>query len=99
MERKMKKSKIFRIIFMLSFVPYIVLLSISIYYAINGYDVYTWILPVYKGTIYGWEAFKQTIFLYGISMCIIPVLPTVTIYQVVYIVGMLIKKYRNKTVL
>ena len=68
----MKKSKIFRIIFILSFVPYIVLLLISIYYAINGYDVYTWILPVYKGTIYGWEAFKEIIFWYGISMCIIP---------------------------
>ena len=30
-------------------------------------------------------------------MCIIPVLPTVAIYQIVYTVVIQIKKYKNKT--
>lgn len=87
-----KKVKISRIIFIISFVPYIILILISLYYAIFGYDVYTWILPVYKGTIYGFDAFRETLLWNLIILCYIPILPILLIYQLIYFVRYLIKK-------
>lgn len=89
-------NKVFKVIFWLSFLPYVILLLISIFCAIVGYDEYTWILPVYKGTIYGWEAFSNTLIMNSIKCCVIPILPTVVIYQIVYILINKRKKYKKK---
>ena len=56
------KMKVIRIIFCLSFAPYLFLIGYSIYHAIFGYDVYTWILPQYVRIIYGWDAFFEGFF-------------------------------------
>lgn len=85
------KSKISKIIFIFSFLPYIILLLISLYYTIFGYEVYTFV-GVYVRTIYGIEAFLDTLVWNALVLCIIPVLPTVAIYQIIFI----IIKIKNK---
>ncbi len=86
------KMKIIRIIFWLSFAPYLFLLCYSFYHAIFGYDVYTWFLPQYVRTIYGWDAFLDVFVLNAIRLCLIPVLPTCLLYQVIYLIVCLIKR-------
>ena len=90
----MNKKKIAKIIFILSFLLYIILILISLYHAIFGYDVYTLIKPKYVRTVYGIEAFGETLLWNALVLCVIPVLPIVLIYQVTYIIIKLLK--RNK---
>lgn len=93
----MRKKKIFGVIFKLSFIPYVILVLISIYYAIAGYDVYTWILPEYVRTIYGLEAFAETLSLNVFSLCfVLPILPVIIIYQLVYITIGVINRIKRK---
>lgn len=93
----MNKKKIFKIIFVLSFLPYIILVLISIYYACFGYDVYTWILAEYVRTIYGMDAFIETLFWNSLMLCLyIPILPIVVIYQIIYVVVLIIRKIIQK---
>ena len=82
----MNKKKIFKIIFIISFLPYILLMLLAIDAAIYGYDIYTWFGNQYIRTIYGVEAFKEIVIWVGLSMCAIPVLPTALIIQIIYIV-------------
>lgn len=82
----MRKMKIFRILLWLSFIPFIFLILYSLYHAIFGYDVYTWILPVYLRTIYGWDAFFEVFLWTAIAMCVIPILPICFIYQIIYFI-------------
>ena len=82
----MNKKKIFKIIFWLSFLPYIILFLLSTYHAFYGYDVYTWIKPEYVRTIYGIDAFAETLVWNMIKFSVIPILPIVLIFQIIYIV-------------
>lgn len=82
----MTKKKIFKVLFFISFLPYIILILISIYHAILGYDIYTWINHQYVETINGIDAFTETLFWNGITFSIIPILPISLIYQIIYIV-------------
>jgi len=70
----------------LSFIPTLFLIVYSLYHAIFGYDVYTWILPVYVRTIYGWDAFSEVFVSTALVMCFIPILPICFIYQVIYFI-------------
>ena len=79
-------KKILRIFFGFSFIPYLFLLSYSLYYAVFGYDVYTMILPQYVRTIYGWEAFSEVFLWTAIGLSFIPVLPICIIYQILYLI-------------
>lgn len=79
------KKKIFNYIFIITFIPYIYLFTIALYYAIFGYDVYTWILPTYVKTIYGLDALFETLFIYGFKFSIIPIFPLCLIYQIIYL--------------
>lgn len=88
----MKKKKLFKLIFIVSFMPYVLLLLYALYKSIVGYDIYTWILPVYKGTIYGIEAFMQVLIWNGIALCFIPVLPACFLYQIIYLIIRYVKK-------
>ena len=90
----MNKNKVFKIVFYISFITYIVLLLISIYHAINGYDVYTWILPEYVKTIYGMEAFLESLIWNGLRLCYIPLLPICLILQIIYLITNLFNKSR-----
>ena len=67
----MTKKKIFKVLFFISFLPYIILILISIYHAILGYDIYTWINHQYIETIYGIDALTETLFWNGITFSII----------------------------
>lgn len=82
----MNRKKIFKVLFLISFLPYIILILISIYHAILGYDVYTWINHQYIETIYGIDALTETLFWNGITFSIIPILPISLIYQIIYVV-------------
>ena len=86
------KMKVIRIIFWLSFAPYLFLMGYSIYHAIFGYDVYTLILPQYVRTIYGWDAFFEVFVWTAIGLCFVPVLPICLLYQFIYFIFYLIKR-------
>jgi hypothetical protein len=77
------KTLVFRLIFWLSFTPYLFLVGYSLYHAIFGYDLYTMILPQYLNTIYGWDAFNRVFIWTAIALCIIPILPICLIYQII----------------
>jgi len=92
MNNKKGLTKILRIILLLSFAPYLFWVGCSFYHAVFGYDVYTWILPQYVRTIYGWDAFLEVFVWTAIKMCFIPVLPICFLYQVIYFVICMIKR-------
>ena len=83
-------KKIPLIIFILSFLPYIIILGYGIYCAIFGYDVYTWILPTYVETLYGLDAFLDAVTVLGLSLIFIPVIPICVIYDIIYLIFKLI---------
>ncbi len=87
-----RKKKFLRILFWLSFVPYLLLVGYSAYFAIVGYDVYTLILPQYLRTIYGWDAFCRVFVWTGIAFCIIPILPICLLYQLIYFMIALVSR-------
>lgn len=90
------KTKMFIIIFWLSFTPFLFLLGDSLYHAIFGYDVYTMILPQYVKTMYGWDAFLEVFIWTALELCFIPVLPICFLYQVIYVSIYLFKVITGK---
>ena len=92
----MNKNKIFKIIFWLSFLPYIILILISTYHAVFGYEVHTWFKGQYVRTIYGIDAFRDTIVWNGLRLCFVPILPISLIIEVIYIIIYIIKKIKIK---
>ena len=85
------KRKISKTIFILSFLPYIILVLISLYHAIFGQDIYGF-LGGYIRTVYGMEAFLNTLVWNSLGLCFIPVLPIIAIYQIIYVIN----KFKNK---
>lgn len=92
----MKKRLIFRMIFIATFLPALSLIAISIYYAIFGYDVYTWINHVYVRTVFGTDAFLETMTWNVLCLLFVPVLPICILYQIGYIIYFIIKKHKKK---
>lgn len=88
--------KLKKIILIISFLPYIYILLLSFYHAIFGYDVYTLILPVYVKTIYGIEAFREVFIIKLLTLTFIPIIPICFIYQLVYLIIFLFKKYKKQ---
>ena len=88
------KRRIAKIIFILSFLPYIILLLISLYHAIFGNNVYAF-LGGYIRTDYGITAFLDTLVWNALGLCFIPVLPTVAIYQIIFIIINIKNKLRK----
>ena len=89
----MDKNKIFKVLFIISFLPYVVLILISIYYSIFGYNSG---LMFSSPIIYGIEAFGQSLFWNSLTLCFIPILPIVLIYQIVYVIIKVVKKNKTK---
>ena len=92
----MNKKKLFTVIFVLSFLPYAILLIIALCHAIFGLEQYTWILPQYVGTIYGMDAFLESIVWNGLRLCFIPILPIAAVYQMVFIIITAVRAIRRK---
>ena len=92
----MNKRKILKIVLLLSFTPYIILIVYSLYHAIFGYDVYTLILPQYLRTVYGWDAFSEVFLWTALSLSVIPIIPVCFLYQIIYFIRCLIKVIRSK---
>ncbi len=90
------KIKMIRILFWLSFAPYVFLLCYSTYHAIFGYPVYSFIMHHYVETIYGWDAFLMVFIWTGIALCFIPVLPICLLYQIIYLFIYIIKSVMSK---
>lgn len=99
------KKKIAKILFIASFLPYIIIVLLSLYIAIVGNDVYEkgfiddsfrYISGPYIRTEYGMTVFldylKGFIVIFGIW---IPILPVVVIYQIIYLIMKVVKKKQN----
>jgi len=84
---KITQKKVFRLIFIISFIPYILLLGLALYNSIFGFTFFS--------TAYGFEAFILTILLYGMIFSIYPVLPIVLIYQIIYKIFKIILKNKK----
>lgn len=83
---KLNKEKILRVLFKLSFLPYILLLLLAIYNAIFG-------CTVILSTYYGLEAFNSTIALLGFAGCTyFPIFPIVFLYEVFYLIWIKVRK-------
>lgn len=83
-----------RLVLCVSFLPYIVGVIIGMVYAFVGYDIMT-VTGVYVRTIYGFDALREVITLYGLGLTFIPIIPVCFIYQLVYFLWWLIKYLKN----
>lgn len=83
-----------RLVLCVSFLPYIVGVIIGMIYAFVGYDIMT-VTGVYVRTIYGFDALREVITLYGLGLTFIPIIPVCFIYQLVYFLWWLIKYLKN----
>lgn len=83
-----------RLVLCVSFLPYIVGVIIGIVYAFVGYDITT-ITGVYVRTIYGFDALREAITMYGLGLVFIPIIPVCFIYQLIYFLWWLIKYLKN----
>ena len=83
-------SKCYKKSFFLSFVPFLLILAMSIYFAITGFRFFS--------TTYGLKAIHDTFVIYGYYVfgVIIPVLPFCLFWQVLFIVKSI--TYRSKVV-
>lgn len=89
----MKTNKsIMKIIFFLSFLPAIIIIVISIYYAAAGHAYYDQLEPGKVSHVaYGLEEFVNSILYYGGYLSLhIPILQICIVYQVCYF------KFKNK---
>ncbi|WP_028518623.1 hypothetical protein [Ruminococcus flavefaciens] len=71
-------SKKYTISFIVSYVPYLLLLLYSLYCSKFGFTFFT--------TTYGWEGFYSAFVIMGIVFCVIPVFPLCFFWQIFYIV-------------
>lgn len=85
---KLNKAKILKVLFKLSFLPYILLILLAIYNSIFGF---TFILS----TSYGLDAFWGTIVIFAIIGCTdFPIFPIALLYEIFYLIWM--KKHKKK---
>ena len=71
-------SKGYKISFILSYIPYLLLLIYSIFASVYGFNFFT--------TTYGWEGFYTSFLIVGAVFCVIPVFPLCLFWQILYIV-------------
>lgn len=90
------KKRLSKIIFILSFIPYIIMILFSLYFAIGGEKIYTFMSHEYIRTDYGMPVFiKSMSMLVYIGTFKFPILPILIIYQIVFILN-IIRKKENK---
>ena len=90
---KTNKDKILKSIFIVSFLPYILILIYGFYGAIfGGHRICIVICPP---KVYGIEAFLDNIFAGSLALTFYGVLPVVIIYEIGYIIYILISKRKK----
>ncbi len=82
-----ESNKLSKIYFILSFIPIIILVCISMYYAISGRVHELWYEPSEKYVLYGFDEFCYTFLCYIIYF--IPAMIISFFYQVYYVVNKL----------
>ncbi len=85
-----KKKVIKRVLLTLSILISVAIIAYNVYLFIFGYDVYTWIKPVYIRTDYGFEALKNLLN----ALILLPIFVLNTLAQIIYIV--ITKKKKSK---
>lgn len=91
------KKNVYKIVFILSFIPYIIMILFSLYFAIYGEEIYTFMRQEYIRTDY-----RIPVFIKSMSMLIyigtfkVPIVPILIVYQIVYILNVIIRKKENK---
>jgi len=84
------KKRIFKIMFWISLLPYVILLVLGIWHAFFGFTFFS-------ATYTGWEGFVNSVFILGWACCVIyPVLPVCLLYQIVYTIYVFVMKSRKK---
>jgi len=71
------KSKAAKVIFLVSFIPWALVLLYGMYCAFFGVDFFE--------TCYGWDGFLVGIMIAGGLMCVAPILPVCLVYEICYI--------------
>ena len=71
-------SKAYRISFIVSYIPYVILLAYSLYCSKYGFEFF--------GKSYGWQGFYDAFIIMGLVFCVIPVFPFCIFWQILYIV-------------
>ena len=86
----MQKRTLLRILFILTFIPYILIL-INVVALANNIDISLWILPTNVSINTFWDALIWV----GAMICYYSSMPLCIIYQMVYIVGVIRNKRNN----
>ena len=87
-DKKRKRINLKKIFFVISIACWIIYFMIGIYAYFTGIDTGLF----YTNMVYGMEAFKSALVLYGFAFSFIPVLPITLIYIIIY----LVVKHKNK---
>ena len=82
--KKIKKKLPF-IIFVLCFLPYVLILAMSVYYAFAGYEIRTFVTGELIETFYGLEAFCRCATAAFEILWYVWIIPLCLIYQAVYL--------------
>jgi len=83
------KKRIFKIMFWISLLPYVILLVMGIWHAFFGFTFFS-------ATYTGWEGFVNSVFILGWACCVIyPVLPVCLLYQMIFLIYMIAKRWKK----
>lgn len=83
-----KKKIILKVLFILTFVPYALLIGASIFSFFFGFNFF--------GTYYGFEGFKGAFLIYGFLLCYIGIIPVCAIIQIGVLIYHLVNRARRK---
>lgn len=83
-----KKNKILKILFILTFVPYVLLIGASTFSFFFGINFF--------GSYYGFEGFKTAFLLYGFLLCYTGIIPVCAIIQIGVLIYHLLNRARIK---
>lgn len=83
-----KKNKILKILFILTFVPYVLLIGASTFSFFFGINFF--------GSNYGFEGFKTAFLLYGFLLCYTGIIPVCAIIQIGVLIYHLLNRARIK---
>lgn len=87
------KNKVWNILLIISFLPFLWLMARSIHAYINGCAGGL----LNQVSLYGFDAFQETFFWELIGLTILPILPAALIYQIIYLVRLIrMKKQKAK---
>ena len=85
----MNKKRIFKIILIITSIPFITIFILGLWNAFFGFTFFL-------STSYGIEAFFDTCFILGWLLCVFPVLPVCLLYQIIYLIVFLVNKKKTK---